>query len=207
MNKREIKWLEHAKLLYTFDLTFRTEYGQVAGMDEVGRGPLAGNVVAATVILPQTPMLPRVDDSKKLSEKARIEIDAQIREIALFIGIGEASPDEIDRFNILQATKLAMKRAVKGANPDCMLVDAVKKLGLDYPTFDLIKGDTKSASIAAASIVAKVWRDKQIASFDIQYPEYGFAKNKGYGTAQHIEAIKKYGATDIHRKTFIKKFV
>lgn len=205
MNKRQEAWARHALQMQAFDFTFAKQ--NIAGMDEVGRGPLAGDVVCAMVIMPNSPVLPRIDDSKKLSEKARIEIAQQIRELALFIGIGKANPQEIDAFNILQATKLAMLRASEGAQPDCLLVDAVSGLGLPYTTHSIIAGDSKSYAIACASVIAKVERDSDISKMAEIYPQYQFENNKGYGTKYHIESLKKYGATPIHRRTFIKNFV
>ncbi|MDY5730646.1 MAG: ribonuclease HII [Eubacteriales bacterium] len=204
MGVREEKYKQHVLTLKAFDETYGTE--NVAGTDEVGRGPLAGDVVCAFVIMPNSPLLPRVDDSKKLSEKARNEIAAQIQELALFIGIGKATPEEIDAFNILNATKIAMRRAAEGAKPNCLLVDAVTGLGLPYPTHSIIQGDAQSYAIACASVIAKVHRDTAMIEMDKLYPAYQFAQNKGYGTKAHIEALKKYGPCPIHRQSFIKNF-
>ena len=177
------------------------------GMDEAGRGPLAGNVVAACVIMPPEPLLEWVDDSKKLSEKRREAVYEEIMKIARFVGVGQASPEEIDRLNILNATKEAMRRAAAGAGAQIYLIDAVKGLGLDGEERPIIHGDALSYSIAAASIVAKVTRDRQMLEADRLYPQYGFARNKAYGTKEHIEALKQYGPCPLHRRSFITHFV
>ena len=189
------------------DRTYWENCVRVAGMDEAGRGPLAGNVVAACVILPPEPIIPWVDDSKKLSPKRREEVFARIRETALFIGVGRASAQEIDEINILQATMNAMRRAAEGAAANIYLIDAVKNLGLDAPEIPIIHGDAVSYSIAAASIVAKVTRDRELEALDQLYPQYGFARHKGYGTAEHIAAIRQFGPCPEHRRTFIGKFL
>lgn len=183
-------------------------YSLIAGMDEVGRGPLAGPVVVACVIMNLENIIPEVTDSKKLSEKKREALYPQILDNALCVSIAEVSEKVIDEINILQATKLAMKNAVEGLKikPDVVLIDAVK-LDIPYKTVSIIKGDLRSYSIACASIVAKVYRDKMMVDLSNKYPEYGFEKHKGYGTKDHIDALAKYGACDIHRKTFITKFV
>ena len=199
--------IEHAKALMAFDAQFRKPGIVLAGMDEVGRGPLAGNVVTACVVMPEEPMILWVDDSKKLSESRREKVFAEIMEAALYVGIGEMSPEEIDRINILQATKNAMRLAASRVPADCFLIDAVTGLGLNGTEVPIIKGDANSYSIAAASIVAKVTRDRQMAEADRLWPEYGFARNKGYGTAEHIAAIKKYGPCPEHRMSFITKFI
>ena len=202
-----IKREERVQSLIAFDWQYRQECRILAGMDEVGRGPLAGNVVTACVVIPDDPVILWIDDSKKLTEKRREKVFDEIAEHALYIGIGEVSPDEIDRINILQATKKAM-RAVAGQVPaDVFLIVAVTNLGLDGKEIPIIKGDATSYSIAAASIIAKVTRDRQMAEADSLWPEYGFARNKGYGTREHIEALKKYGPCPIHRKSFIGNFV
>lgn len=179
----------------------------IAGMDEAGRGPLAGPVCAACVIMPETPLLLYVDDSKKVTEKRREMLYEQIHETTLFVGVGLASVREIDEMNILQATKLAMRRAAQGARCDLFLIDAVDKIDLRAPVRGVIHGDSLSYSIAAASIVAKVTRDRILAQLDEAYPQYAFAKNKGYGTAQHIAALREFGACSEHRRTFIGNFV
>jgi len=178
-------------------------YQLICGIDEVGRGPLAGPVIAAAVILPDGFYLPGLNDSKQLSEKRREEYFHIIQEEAQHIGIGQIEADEIDRLNIYQATKKAMLDAIQEMKmmPDHLLIDAMK-LETPCPQLSLIKGDAKSISIAAASIVAKVTRDHLMQKMAIQYPEYGFDQHMGYGTALHIEALKQYGPCPIHRKTF-----
>lgn len=198
---------QHATNLLAFDQQFKVNGLVVAGMDEVGRGPLAGNVVTACVVMPEEPVLVWIDDSKKLSESRREKVFEDIMKHALFIGIGEVSPAEIDEINILQATKKAMRAAAADIPADIFLIDAVKELGLKGKEIPIVKGDASSYSIAAASIVAKVTRDRQMAELDKLYPEYGFARNKGYGTREHIEALKKIGPCPIHRKSFIGHFV
>ena len=190
-----------------FDRQYRLGGTVVAGMDEVGRGPLAGNVVTACVVMPEDPLIEWIDDSKKLSESRREKVYEEILEHALWIGIGEIAPAEIDEINILQATRKAMKIAAGKVPADVFLIDAVSNLGLQGKEIPLIKGDATSYSIAAASIVAKVTRDRQMAEADRLYPEYGFSRNKGYGTREHIEALKKYGPCPIHRRSFIGNFV
>lgn len=178
-------------------------YHYVAGIDEVGRGPLAGPVVAAAVILPEDFHQVDVNDSKQLSEKRREELYSIIMEQALAVGIGIQSEQVIDEVNIYQATKLAMIESINNLclKPDYLLLDAMT-LDVDYPQESLIKGDAKSISIAAASIVAKVIRDKMMKEYDQLYPGYGFAKNAGYGTKDHLTGLEKMGPTPIHRKTF-----
>ena len=198
---------ERVKTLAAYDRQYRTAGIVVAGMDEVGRGPLAGNVVTACVVMPEEPLILWIDDSKKLSESRREKVFDEIMEHALYVGIGEVGPEDIDRINILQATKAAMRMAAEKVPADCFLIDAVTKLGLNGREIPIIKGDATSYSIAAASIVAKVTRDRQMAEADRLYPEYGFARNKGYGTREHIDALRNYGPCPIHRKTFIGNFV
>ena len=175
----------------------------VAGIDEVGRGPLVGPVVTAAVILPIDFYDERINDSKKLTEKKREMLYDVIFEKAISIGIGMSSEKVIDEINILEATKRAMKEAINNLNvkPEHLLIDAVK-LDVDIPSTSIIKGDAKSQSIAAASIIAKVTRDRMMIELDSEHPEYDFKHNKGYGTKKHIEAIYKYGVLDSHRKTF-----
>lgn len=184
-------------------------YGHICGIDEVGRGQLAGPVVAAAVILPPDCGILYINDSKKLSEKKREELYPLIMEQALAVGIGQASPERIDEINILQATYEAMREAIHklSIRPDILLNDAVEIPEVDIVQVPIIKGDAKSISIAAASIVAKVTRDRMMIEYDAAMPEYGFASNKGYGTAAHIAALKANGPTEIHRKSFIQKFV
>ena len=178
-----------------------------AGIDEAGRGPLCGPVAAACVVMPAEPLLLYVDDSKKLSEKRREALYDQILETALYARVILASPEEIDRVNILQATKNAMALAAKDAPCDLFLVDAIDKLDVPGEVRGIIHGDAVCYSIAAASILAKVTRDRIMREYDEMYPQYGFLKNKGYGTAQHIAALREYGPTPIHRRSFIKKFI
>ena len=184
-------------------------YSYICGIDEAGRGPLAGPVVAGAVILPKGKRILYINDSKKLSEKKRNELYGVIKEEALSYGIGIVSPEKIDEINILQATYEAMRQAVSQLNvlPDILLNDAVTIPGIDVRQIPIVKGDAKSLTIASASILAKVTRDRMMTEYDSLYPEYGFAKHKGYGTKMHIEAIKEYGACPIHRKTFIKNFI
>jgi len=200
--------IERMKVMFTFEREY-SDYQYICGVDEVGRGPLAGPVVAGAVILPKDCSLLYLNDSKQLSEKKREELYDKIMEEAVAAAVGEASPARIDEINILQADYEAMRQAISklSAKPDLLLNDAVKIPGVDIKQVDIIKGDAKSASIAAASIIAKVTRDRMMVEYDKQYPEYGFASNKGYGSAAHIEALKKYGPTPIHRRSFISNFV
>lgn len=193
--------------LMAYDLQYRQNGLVVAGMDEVGRGPLAGNVVTACVVMPEDPVIPWIDDSKKLSESRREKVFEEIMKHALYVGVGEISLEEIDRINILEATKNAMRKAASEVPADIFLVDAVTKLGLKGKEIPIIKGDATSYSIAAASIVAKVIRDRQMIELDKLYPEYGFARNKGYGTKEHIDALKRIGPCPVHRRSFITHFV
>ena len=178
-----------------------------AGIDEAGRGPLCGPVAAACVVMPKEPLLLYVDDSKKLSEKRREALYEQILETAVYAKVILASPEEIDRVNILNATKNAMAMAAKDAPCDLFLVDAIDRLDVPGEVRGIIHGDALCYSIAAASILAKVTRDRLMRELDEQYPMYGFAKNKGYGTAQHIAALKEYGPCPAHRRSFIGNFV
>lgn len=181
-------------------------YKAVCGIDEAGRGPLAGSVCAAAVILPMGCEIPGLNDSKKLSEKKREQLFDQITRAVISYGVGWADEREIDHYNILQATFLAMGRAVKalGFPADWAMVDGNRMPPLPIPGEPIIKGDGKSASIAAASILAKVSRDRLLRELDAQYPQYGFAKHKGYGTKAHYEAIKAYGLSPVHRRSFLK---
>ena len=180
----------------------------ICGIDEAGRGPLAGPVAAAAVILPRDCQILFLNDSKKLSEKKRGELFQEIKEKAVSYGIGIVSPERIDEINILQATYEAMRQAISqlSPSPDLLLNDAVTIPGVDIRQIPIVKGDAKSVSIAAASILAKVTRDEMMKEYDRIFPEYGFAKHKGYGTAAHIAAIREYGPCPIHRRTFIKHF-
>ena len=176
----------------------------IAGVDEVGRGPLVGAVVTAAVILdPQKPIM-GLTDSKKLSEKKRLALAEEIKEKALCWALGRAEPEEIDSLNILHATMLAMQRAVEGLSitPDFVLVDGNRVPNLSMPAQAVVKGDALVQEISAASILAKVTRDLEMAELDKQFPEYGFAKHKGYPTALHFEKLSQYGATPFHRKSF-----
>lgn len=186
-----------------------SDYEFIAGIDEVGRGPLAGPVVTCAVILPKDFNVLYINDSKKLTEKKREELYEEIMKHAISVGIGIESPKVIDDINILQATYSAMRKAIDALEikPDLLLNDAVTIPGVDIKQVPIIKGDAKSISIAAASIVAKVTRDRMMVEFDKIYPEYDFAGNKGYGSASHIEALKNIGPTPIHRQSFIKNFL
>ena len=185
------------------------EMGFVCGIDEVGRGPLAGPVVAGAVILPKDSKILYLNDSKQLSAAKREELYDVIMENAVAVGIGMATPQRIDEINILQATYEAMREAISKLDPapQILLNDAVTIPQVSIPQVPIIKGDAKSVSIAAASIVAKVTRDRMMVEYDKVMPEYGFASNKGYGSSAHIEALKKFGPSPIHRATFIKNFI
>ena len=185
------------------------DYAFICGIDEAGRGPLAGPVVAGAVILPKDCEILYLNDSKKLSAAKREELYDEIMEKAVAAAVGMASPARIDEINILQATYEAMREAISklAVEPGILLNDAVTIPEMIIPQVPIIKGDAKSVSIAAASILAKVTRDRLMVEYDRVMPEYGFAGHKGYGSKEHIEAIKKYGPTPIHRKTFIKKFI
>jgi len=178
-----------------------------AGIDEAGRGPLCGPVMAACVIMPPEPLLEGIDDSKKCTEARREALYAQIVERAIFCGVGEASVEEIDRLNILQATLLAMRRAAHGAPCDLFLVDGNRAPELPGEVRALVGGDARSYSIAAASIVAKVTRDRAMRALDQRFPGYGIARHKGYGTAEHVAAIRALGPAPIHRRSFLRKIV
>ncbi len=186
-----------------------SDLAYVAGIDEAGRGPLAGPVAAAAVILPKDIFLPFLNDSKKVTEKRRDVLFDEIKQNAIAYGIGIASNTLIDEINILQATYEAMREAVNALEktPDILLVDAVHIPDINIKQVGIVKGDAKSVNIAAASILAKVTRDRLMAEYDKIYPEYGFASNKGYGTATHIAALKEIGPCAIHRKSFIGNFV
>ena len=198
-----MNWLEYENKAY--DEGFLT----VCGIDEAGRGPLAGPVYAAAVILPKGHIVEGVNDSKKISEKKRELLFYKIISECVCYSVGVATEQEIDELNILQATFLAMRRAVDGLDlkPDIALIDGNKKPGLDIVEWDIIKGDSKSANIAAASILAKVSRDRYMLEMSEKYPQYQFEKHKGYGTKLHYEMIEKYGISPIHRKTFLKKIL
>ena len=200
---------ERTHLLYVYEREQRVCASFIAGVDEVGRGPLAGPVVAAAVILPSDYEITGLNDSKKLSEKRREAMDEIIRREAVSFGIGLISQDRIDEINILQATYEAMRLALEQLSPapDMILADAVTIPGIETRQLPIIKGDAKSASIAAASIIAKVYRDHLMIEYDSLYPEYSFARNKGYGTKEHINALKEFGPSPLHRKSFIGHFV
>lgn len=209
--KQKIKLEEERKRLYEMS-RYEREYGNVqyiCGIDEVGRGPLAGPVVACGVILPKDVEILYVNDSKKLSEKKREALYDEIMEKAIAVGIGIESEKVIDEINILQATYKAMRTAINNLSvkPDILLNDAVTIPDVEIRQVPIIKGDAKSISIAAASIVAKVTRDRIMVEYDDCYPGYGFASNKGYGSKAHIEALIKMGKTPIHRNSFIGNIV
>ena len=219
MNKREEEKLRKQQEKLEKELArmkqmsvYEEEYAvcqYICGIDEVGRGPLAGPVVAAAVILPKDQEILYLNDSKKLSEKKREALYDEIMEKAVAVGIGYASPARIDEINILQATYEAMRMAIAelSVRPDVLLNDAVTIPEVDIAQVPIIKGDAKSKSIAAASIIAKVTRDRLMVEYDAIMPGYDFASNKGYGTKAHIEGLKKLGPTPIHRTTFIGNFV
>lgn len=202
-------WNAEEKLQYERSLLARG-YQYIAGVDEVGRGPLAGPVVCAAVIMPldDEVLVVGVDDSKKVSEKKRETLAEQIKARALAYTIIEIDEKVIDEINILEATKLGMKRAIEELNisPDVVLTDGNMTLNISHPQQSVIHGDALSYSIGAASIIAKVHRDKKMVDFAQTYPDYGFEKNKGYGTAEHIKGIKEKGLCPIHRRSFTKNF-
>lgn len=213
--KKQERKLEKLKQEYR-RLEEMTEYERryeqmdlICGIDEAGRGPLAGPVVAAAVILPKDCRILYLNDSKKLSAAKREELYDVIMDEAVAVGVGIVGPARIDEINILQATYEAMRQALGklSVRPQLLLNDAVTIPGVDMPQVPIIKGDAKSASIAAASIIAKVTRDRLMQDYDRALPEYGFASNKGYGSAEHIAALKKYGPSPIHRKSFITHFI
>jgi len=203
--QKELKRLEEMRV-------FENQYKDspyICGIDEVGRGPLCGPVVACAVILPKDTQILYINDSKQLSEKKRELLYDEIMEKAVAVGIGVVSPEDIDTMNILQATFQAMRIAIGNLSvePTLLLNDAVIIPEVEIPQVKIIKGDARSMSIAAASIVAKVTRDRMMVAYDKLFPEYGLARNKGYGSKEHIEALRKYGSCPIHRKTFITHFV
>ena len=199
---------ERLYLMREFERKY-AQYTYICGIDEAGRGPLAGPVVAGAVILPADCEILYLNDSKKLSAAKREQLYDEIMEKAIAVGVGMASPARIDEINILQATYEAMRTAVSelGVKPDILLNDAVTIPGIEIRQVPIIKGDAKSVSIAAASIIAKVTRDRLMIQYEEVLPGYGFAKHKGYGSKEHIEAIRKLGLTPIHRRTFIKNFI
>ena len=212
MTEKQLAKLEAEKTrtyeMFSFEREY-ADYQYICGIDEVGRGPFAGPVVACAVILPKDCDILYLNDSKKLSEKKREELFIEIKEKAVSIGIGVVSEKVIDEINILQATYEAMRQAINNLSvkPDILLNDAVTIPLVDIKQVPIIKGDAKSASIAAASIVAKVTRDHMMDDFDKVYPGYEFAKNKGYGTKAHRDALKQIGPCEIHRKTFIRNHI
>ncbi len=219
MNKREEekkrkqeeklkKELERLEAMCVYEKEYAA-WGAICGIDEAGRGPLAGPVVAGAVILPKDEKILYVNDSKKLSEKKREMLYDEIMDRALAVGVGIVGPERIDEINILQATYEAMRMAVAQlkVQPDILLNDAVTIPDLKVRQVPIVKGDAKSISIAAASIIAKVTRDRLMREYGQVFPEYEFASNKGYGTKSHIEALKTYGPTPIHRRTFIQHFI
>lgn len=202
------KELERMREMYHYENLY-PEIPYIGGIDEVGRGPLAGPVVACCVILPQDCDILYLNDSKQVPEKKREELYEEITKKAVSIGIGVVSHEVIDEINILQATFEAMRQAIASMSvqPQHLLVDAVKIPDITIPQRGIIKGDAKSASIAAASIVAKVTRDRMMCELDKEYTGYGFAKNKGYGSAEHIKALQTIGPCEIHRRSFIGNFI
>lgn len=212
MTKKQMEKYE-AELQRTYNMqAYEREYAEctyICGIDEAGRGPLAGPVVAGAVILPKDCDILYINDSKKLSEKKREELYDEIMDKAVSAAVGIVDQGVIDEINILQATYRAMREAVNKLShrPDILLNDAVTIPEIDIRQVPIVKGDAKSQSIAAASIIAKVTRDRMMLEYDKLFPEYGFASHKGYGTKVHIEAIKQYGPCPIHRRTFITKFI
>ena len=200
--------LERTERMSEYERLYR-DCGLICGIDEVGRGPLAGPVYACAVILDSNKRLLYLNDSKKLSPKKREELYELIMENALAVGLGHVDNTRIDEINILQATYEAMRMAIQNLSlkPDILLNDAVTIPGVDIKQVPVIKGDAKSVSIAAASIVAKVERDRVMVEYDREYPQYGFAANKGYGSAGHIEALRRFGPCPLHRKSFISELV
>lgn len=196
------------KLKYEKNL-MQKGYKYICGVDEVGRGPLAGPVVCAAVIMPLGDLIEGVDDSKKLTEKKREILSEEILKKAISCRIALADPRTIDKINILQATRMCMKNAIEGLSvkPDFVIVDGNMTLDIVIPQMSIVKGDSLSYSIGAASIVAKVYRDRLMDELAVTYPQYGFEHNKGYGTEFHIESIKKSGVCPVHRRTFVKKWI
>lgn len=207
MKDEELQRLKN--MLEIEDGLYSKGYKYICGVDEAGRGPLCGPVVAAAVILPKDVYIEGVNDSKKLSEKKREKLYDDIMEKALAVGVGISDVDVIEKVNILNATKLAMVQAIENLNvkPEYVLIDGNQRIDIAIPLDTVVKGDAKSESIACASIIAKVTRDRLLIEYDKKYPEYGFAKHKGYGTKVHIEAIKQYGLIPIHRPSFCQKFI
>jgi len=208
MKEKEIERLLNLK--HIENELYKSGINTICGIDEAGRGPLAGPVVVASVILPKDSLIEGVNDSKKISESKREKIYQQIIEEAISYGVGIIDQKEIDDINILNATKKGLTKSIKelSIKPDIILVDALTKIDtLGIPYKSIIKGDAKTYAIAAASIIAKVTRDRIMRQWDEVYPQYGFSGNKGYGTAKHIQAIKENGICMLHRKSFIKKII
>lgn len=207
MKEKEEERLQH--MLEIEHSLYEKGYKLICGVDEAGRGPLCGPVVAAAVILKPEDKIEGVNDSKKLTEKKREALYDVIMSKALSVGVGISDVDVIEKVNILNATKLAMKQAIQNLNvvPEYVLIDGNQMIDINIEAQTVVSGDAKSESIAAASIIAKVTRDRMLIEWDKQYPQYGFAKHKGYGTKAHIEAIKEYGLCPIHRPSFCTKFV
>lgn len=200
---------ERLEAMQVYEKQYENYCDFICGIDEAGRGPLAGPVVAAAVVLPKGLTIPYVNDSKKLTERRRELLYPEIMEKALAVGVGIVSPQRIDEINILQATYEAMRQAIAqlSVRPDLLLNDAVRIPEVEIPQVPIIKGDAKSISIACASVIAKVTRDRMMVQYDELYPAYGFAGHKGYGSAAHIEMIRRIGPCPIHRRTFIKNFM
>ncbi len=207
--KYELELKRLKSMMIYEDKYYKNGIHYIAGIDEVGRGPLAGPVMAAAVILPKDCIILGINDSKKLSESKRLSLFQEIQEKAISIGIGMVDVETIDTINILQSTYKAMDQALHKLTitPQILLVDAVHIPTTPLPQEGITQGDSKSMSISAASIIAKVTRDRLMVQLDVLYPQYGFNKNKGYGTKEHIEAIQAYGLCPIHRKTFTSNFV
>lgn len=205
LREAEIKELERQKLLWKYEHHYYEKgYSIIAGTDEVGRGPIAGPVVAASVILPLNIRIDGINDSKKLSEKKRVYLNEYIKENAIAYQITEFDSEYIDKINILNASKRAMAKSVASLSvlPELILIDGNQSIPIDLPQISIVKGDSLSFSIAAASILAKVYRDSLMIEYDKRYPEYDFKNNKGYGTEVHYKALDKYGLTPWHRKSF-----
>lgn len=200
---------ERLENMLAYEKKYYNQYEYICGIDEAGRGPLAGPVVAGAVILPKGLKIPYLNDSKQLNEKRREELYDVIMEQAAAVGVGIVAPERIDEINILQATYEAMRQAIQNLEyrPQILLNDAVIIPEVNIPQEKIIKGDAKSLSIAAASVIAKVTRDRMMKAYHELFPEYGFEKHKGYGSKEHIEAIQKYGLSPIHRRSFITHFI
>ncbi|MGN1098040.1 MAG: ribonuclease HII [Clostridia bacterium] len=201
---------EHIRLMAMWEeenKLYEQGYAAVCGADEAGRGPLAGDVFAAAVVLPRNIEIEGLDDSKKLSEKKRELLFDVITEKALSWAVARATVEEIEELNIRNAAFLAMKRAIERIETDFAIIDGNAFNDCPVPFMTLVKGDSKSASVAAASILAKVSRDRYMLELDEKYPQYGFAKHKGYGTKEHIAALKEFGACEAHRNLFVRKFI